>query len=266
MKQVGKRILLTFILVCIFSLIFTLEVNAKTDKQRIYDFAEILTKSEVEELETIAQKYSDKRETDFIILTTPDSGKKDIKKFMQDFYDDEGLGYDKKHGNVAILSLDMKNRDVYLAGFYKAKERLDNARLTKIREKITPDLSAGNYSSAFESFIITGHKYMAFKPGVDPTNPLFNTWVQLAVAIGLGAVIVWSLARNVATKVTTHAGTYRDGERTKILSKRDRYIKTTVTKRRRPKQSSSGGGRGGGFSGGGRTSGGHSHSGSRGKF
>ena len=64
---------------------------------------------------------------------------------MQDFYDENAPGYDQPHGNTAILTLDMQNRDVYLAGFIKAEDYLDDSRLDLIRDKITPDLSSGNY-------------------------------------------------------------------------------------------------------------------------
>ena len=63
---------------------------------------------------------------------------KDIIDYMEDFYDEKGLGYDKSHGNTAILTIDMKNGDIYLAGYYKAEKYLDDYRLDIIRDKIAP--------------------------------------------------------------------------------------------------------------------------------
>ena len=74
------------------------------------------------------------------------------------------------------------SRNVHLEGYYKAEKYLDAGRLTKIRDKITPDLSRGNYQEAFEKYIKTAHRYMGFEPDVNPDNILFNIWFQLGVA------------------------------------------------------------------------------------
>ncbi|MBO1002462.1 TPM domain-containing protein [Pseudogracilibacillus auburnensis] len=260
-----KSIIIALIFL-LFIPFFSNEAHAETvEKQRVFDDANLLSDDEVEKLEKLAAKYSKKRETDFIIITQ-ENIEIDIEQYMDDFYDEEGLGYDKKHGNTAMIGLDMTERDVVLHGFAKAQTYLDPDRLTQIREKITPYLSEGNYYTAFESYILLVDKYMNYRPGVNPENPIYRTWVQFIIAIGLGAVIVGGMAYNVKPKMTTTPGTYRDTERSKVLQRRDRYIRTTVTKRRKPKQSSGGGGSG--RSGGsiGRTSGGFSRSSSRGKF
>lgn len=246
--------------------VFTPQFVEAADKQRIYDHAELLTEQQKSNLEHVAKKYSERRKTDFIVITTNDSEGKDIKQFMEDFYDEQKLGYDQEHGNAAILAIDMTGRDVMLMGFYKAKERLDASRLGLIREELTPYLSAGNYEQAFHIYLTLADDYIRYKKGVDPNNPLFKTSVQFAAAIVLGIIIVWVMVRNVGAKITTTAATYRDQSRTRIVSKRDQYIRTTVTKRRKPKPTNSSGGGGGGFSGGGMTGGGHSYSSSRGKF
>ncbi|CAM3970832.1 TPM domain-containing protein [Lederbergia lenta] len=238
---------------------------ANEPKQHIYDYANLLDQDEIENLEALAHKYGKKRETDFIILTTNDTEGKDIIPYMQDFYDDNALGYDKPHGNTAILTIDMDTRDVYLAGFYKAKEYLDNDRLYLIREKITPNLSKGNYEQAFQTFIKTSYKYMGIRPGVDPDNLLFNIWFQLIASLALAGLIVSVMVYNSGGKRTISEKTYRDSNSSKVLQRRDTYIRTSTSKRKKPSNnSSSGGGRSSG--GGGVTRGGHSHSGSRGKF
>ena len=62
----------------------------------------------------------------------------------------------RPHGNTALLIMDMQERDVYFAGFKKAEQYLDSGRLEMIRNKITPDLSEGEYFQAFSSFITYG--------------------------------------------------------------------------------------------------------------
>ncbi|HSH25431.1 MAG TPA: TPM domain-containing protein [Massilibacterium sp.] len=250
-----------FIVIFFFSVAIPTGAAVAKEKQRIYDFANLLSESEVSKLERLSTQLSEKRETDFIILTTNDTEGKDVVKYMQDFYDEHGLGYDRPHGNTAILTLDMQHREVYLAGFYKAKTYLDDDRLDMIREKITPNLTDGNYLKAFEMFMKKSDEYMDFEPGVNPENILFKWWFQMITSLGLGGIIVGMMAYHSGGKVTVHEGTYRDNQNSKILKRKDQYIRTAISKQKKPSSSSGGGGGGGGITGGGR-----SHSGSRGSF
>ncbi|GIN92396.1 UPF0603 protein YdjH [Siminovitchia terrae] len=254
------------LLVFFFLLPFAFASADSPAKQRIYDNAGLLSDNEVQELEALAEKHSAKRDTDFIILTSNNEENKDVEDIMQDFYDDEAPGYDKPHGNTVILTLDMKKRDVYVAGFYRGETYLDDHRATLVRKEIAQDLSSGNYDKAFESFIKISSKYMGIRPGVDPDNILFNLWFQIIVSLAIAGAVVGIMAINTGGKVTVSAGTYQDRENTRVNHRRDQYIRTSTTKRRKPSNQSSGGGFSGGGGGGGVTRGGHSHSGSRGKF
>ncbi|WP_339158223.1 TPM domain-containing protein [Paenibacillus sp. FSL W8-0186] len=236
---------------------------AAETKKLIYDEANLLTEEEYMELNAMANEYGAKQETDIIIITSNNEDNTDVELMTEDFYDEQAPGYDKPHGNAVILTLDMKNRDVYLAGFYKAEELLDDGRLDRIREKITPNLSNGDYKLAFEKYIKTAHKYMGFKPGVNPDNPLFNFGFQLIAALVVGGIVVGIMTYRSGGRVTVNRRTYEDASTSGIVDRQDQYLRTTTTKRKieRSTSSSSGGGGGGGI-----TGGGHSHSGSRGKF
>ncbi|WMM23303.1 TPM domain-containing protein [Tissierella sp. MB52-C2] len=229
-------------LVIIFALISSIALGESNSKERIYDFANLLTKEEKMELEKISSKYSPKRETDFIILTISDPIGKDIVDYMEDFYYENGLGYDKPHGNIAILTIDMKNRDVYLAGYYKAEKYLDDYRLDIIRDKITPDLSQGNYYDAFYTFIKTSYKYMGIRPGVNPENVLFEFWFQIIISLGIASITVGIMAYNSGGRTTVNAATYQDPTSSKILNRRDNYLRTDVSKRKKPSDNNSSGG------------------------
>ncbi|WP_217620934.1 TPM domain-containing protein, partial [Bacillus sp. GbtcB13] len=79
-----------------------------------YDEAGPLTKQEIEKLETLAANLGAERGTDFIIVTTHDTNSRVVKKFTRDFYDEKAPAYQKKHGNAAVLTVDMGHREVYL--------------------------------------------------------------------------------------------------------------------------------------------------------
>ncbi|WP_218094762.1 TPM domain-containing protein [Paenibacillus solanacearum] len=257
--------LLFLVLLAAFPLKMTIaDAAAAETKTYVYDHAGVLNSEQAGRLEAMAKAYGAKRQTDIIIVTTKNAEKTDVQKLTEDFYDAQAPGFDKPHGNAVILTLDMNNREVYLAGFYKAEQYLDDRRLDKIRTKLTPDLSSGRYELAFEKYIKTAYKYMGIRPGVNPDNILFNLWFQLATSLGIAGLIVGAMAYRSGGRVTVHRRTYEDTSASRVISKRDQYIHTTTTKQKIPKNK--GGGSGGGRGGGGITGGGHSHSGSRGSF
>ncbi|MGV3465403.1 MAG: TPM domain-containing protein [Heyndrickxia sp.] len=254
-------------LFCIMSFLlllsFAIKTNAESSpyqKRFVYDGANLLTEKEVSKLEVLAKQAGKETNTAFIILTVNGTDGKDYVQYVEDFYDEHAPGYDKPHGNTAILFIDMKKRDVYLAGFQKAEEYLDNDRMDLIRKKITPDLSAGEYFQAFSSFIHLSHDYMGYRPGVNPDNILFKWWFQMVVAIAAGAIIVTLMAYRSGGRVTVNARTYMDNKKSKVLNQSDVFIRQTVTKQRKPSNNNKSGG------GGGVTRGGYNHSGSGGKF
>lgn len=236
---------------------------APEQKQLVFDQARLLSEGERSELTSLANELGAERETDIIILTINNADNKDVQILTEDFYDDQAPGYDKPHGNAVILTLDMRNREIYLAGFYKAETYLDDKRLNKIRDKITPNLSDGEYKRAFEMYIKTAHRYMGFEPGTNPDNILFNRWFQLAVSLGLASLVVWIMVHRSGGRVTVNAKTYEASNQSGVLEREDRYINTTVTKHKIERNN---GGGGSGRGGGGISGGGHSHSGSRGRF
>ncbi len=255
---------LLFLLPLLLFLSWGISAQAESTNQKhyIYDDAKLLTEEETAQLETLASERSMERNTAFVIITLNGTEGKSITQYMEDFYDEQALGYDQPHGNTALLIMDMQERDVYLAGFKKAEQYLDSGRLEMIRNKITPALSEGDYFQAFSSFINTAHDYMGYEPGVNPENILFKWWFQLAAAIILAGVIVALMAFRTGGRVTVNANTYINKKQSTVINEHDQYIRKTVTRVKKPSNPSGGGGGGGG----GRTGGGHSYSGSGGKF
>ena len=258
----SKYIRLFFPFLILFIFLLPQEILADS-KEFIVDEAGILTDQEVKKLEEQAGKDGKKRDISFYILTTDGEDGIDIEQYMTSFVDEQA-----KEKNIILLGIDMKESDVMIMGFDKGKERLDNERASQVREKITPYLSEGEFYQAFELFIKTSEDYLRFRPGVNPDSFLFKTTWQLLFALALGGVITLISVSNVGPKDTTSARIYQNDKQTKILRRKDRFIRRTVSKQYSPRNKNQGGrGGGGGFSSGaGRTSGGRSYSGSRGKF
>ena len=91
-----------------------------------------------------------------------------------------------------------------------------------------------------------------------------HRWFQIIASLTIAGIAVSVMAYNSGGRITVNEGTYRDFSNSRVIERNDNYIRTSVTKRRKPSddnQNSGGSGGGGGVS-----SGGHSHSGSRGSF
>lgn len=263
-RHSGRLVPLTLSAILALVIVLWLSGIHASAKTLIFDHAGLLSAEEKASLSAQAAELGAKRETDFIIITLNGTSGKDIVEYVGDFYDETAPGYDKPHGNAAIIAIDLAERDVFLAGFGKAETYLNDRRLDQIRLKITPKLSAGQYGAAFGQFLELAHDYMGYKPGVNPENILFKLWFQLAVAIGVAAVTVGIMAYRSGGRVTVNANTYLDKSRSRIIRQTDHFVNKTVS---RTKIERSSGGGGGGFGGGGgMTGGGRSFSGSRGKF
>lgn len=101
----------------------------------------------------------------------------------------------------------------------------------------------------------------------EPKDSIYlNFWVQLIIALVIGAGVVGIFAYRSGGRMTTSGNDYLDKSRIGLIGRSDTYIRSTVTRRRKPVEtdtSSSGGSRGGFSSGGfrgGSSSGGRSHS------
>ncbi len=235
------------------------QAQSTNQTQYIYDDAGVLTEEEEEQLEALASKLSAERNTAFIIVTVNGTDGKSIEQYMGDFYDKQAPGYDKPHGNTAMLTIDFQERDVYLSGFMLAKEYLNNDRLETIRLDITQDLTDGYYYDAFSDFIYSAHEYMGYAPGeVNPNSFFFQWWFQLAVSLVIAAIVVIIMVSRSGGVVTVNGSTYIDNNQSGVVKRQDNYVRTTVTKQKKPDDSNK--------SGGGMTGGGRSYSGSGGKF
>jgi uncharacterized protein len=250
----------------------------------INDNAGLLSTNDLADLEEMCINYGVDAGIDIFILTHNDSSAVDGEVYIEDFYDNNLYG---SYTDSVILLVDMYNRDVVLEAYGNAEDHIPSSRGDVIIDEITPYLTDAEYTTAFELFIKDSASYMSQK--AIPNNSgnyttqdeygnyansntyssssepsiLTNIWLQLGVALAIGAITVGIMAYNAGGRMTAGGNTYIDQSHSGLIGRRDDYIRTTVTRVRKPQNNNnnSGGGFSGGFS-----AGGHSHSTSRGKF
>lgn len=231
---------------------------------KVYDYGELLSDEEESRLEQLSQEYGKKAKADLVIVTTGTDNTTDCEVFLEDLYDEVGFGYDKEYGDTVMIIVDMRTREVCIEGYGLAQTRVDQSRGDWIRSKITPKLTAGNYYDAFTQFLKLSAKCMRLKVSLNPDSLLLNPIAHLFLALAIGAAAVGSMMYTSQGRTTTDKTTYLNQADSRIVARRDDYVRTTTTRVKKP-ESNSGGGRSGG-GGGGTSSGGHSHSTSRGGF
>lgn len=243
-------------------LIFNTRVLAQVGlEKRVFDQAGLLSQEEVQDLEEDLDRYSRRRKTEIVILTSAEGDPQGHRAFNEDFYSsnfEEGTP-------LILLSVNTKTRDLSVLAFAESQARMDDSRCRLLREKVTPKLSQGHYYQAFKDYGSLGSRYLSIRSGISPNSIFFNNFILLFLAFFLALGSILYMLRQVGGSLTVDDRTYRDFQNTRILNKRDRYIRTSVTRTRIETDNRSGGG-GGSSSSGGTTSGGTSYSGSSGKF
>jgi uncharacterized protein len=293
-------ILFTFISLVIVSPVVAAASEPETGRF-VYDDADLLSDSEISDLEEMCTTYGEQAGIEIYILTHDDPSAPYVETYIENFEDQLPVG------DRVYIALDMQTRDVFMEGYGTAETYIHSKRIAEMIDKITPDLSDGNYYDAFATYIQmsagymsddselnTDHDYTANTPqssnssasnydatwpseynstsysstGNQVTNILSNVWVQLLISVIIGAITVGVMAYNSGGRMTVSGNNYMDQNHSGLIGRRDDYIRTTVTRIRKPENNNNagrGGFNAGGFRGG-MSGGGRSHSSGGGKF
>lgn len=246
-------VILSLILI-LSSIILRPSINAFADSsnQRVYDNAGLLTSDEIESLEAAALELGVKYNTDIYIITDEDSDGKSREEYMEDFADAKAV----ENSTIIFVNMESGNRGFEIQGYGKDEFIITGSRIEDIIEVIKPLLSNGDFYSAFGTFLSEIEYY--YEKG--PQRSIFSEpWLQLIISLAIGGVVVGAMAFNSGGRITVNERTYLDASHSRIVARRDDYIRTATTKTRRPQNNNRSGG-------GGISSGGRSHSGGGSSF
>lgn len=205
----------------------------------IHDHANLLTASQCAKLsgKTINTEFP----MTVVIVTVDSVGIQTPEQFANTYYD----SIDHKANGILLL-LSMEYRDWYMLTDGRVHDIISDSDCQSIAERFLPDLSSGNYYSAFDQFL------------TDLPDDLDNSYsfTMLLIAIGIGLVvglIVILIMRgqmNTARAQRSATGYVKEGS-FNLNTHLDFYLYSRVTKTAKPKNTSfSGGGGSRGGSGG----------------
>lgn len=242
--------------------------------EKIYDFSDILTESEEQELKLLIDAYYKKTGFDLVIVTDnlPYTDDSDNEVYADDFYDYNDFGLDTKHYDGVILF-----RNTYEADPYYTMELTGNAQLyytpkiDDILDTIYDEIKGRQYLNGFKHFINlldsfyesgipsemegytlddTGHLVPPPAPPKEYKPPIIIMIISAIVGTSIFTGV--NVKKNKMVKQEYDANNYLDHSSINYTKRTDNFVNSVVTHHT---ISTDSGGSSGGFS---------SHSGSSG--
>lgn len=252
----------------------TPRVNAE---EKIYDFAEVLTSEEEQELYQKISEYIEKTNMDMVILTINEEfSDSAIEDYAADFYDynDFGLNFEKYSGIILVRNINSYNRFFNIYTFGNAQLYYDYYTCEDILDEIYDDLKNDRYLDGFNTFISSATQYYSKGSNQDyyvdddgyihKNPPTYNPPIWIAfyssVLVTLVTMIIL-IKKNKMVKSETHASEYIDRGSIKYNKQIDKFLHSHTSSY--TVSSGSGSGSGSGFSHSGSSGGGHGGGGGR---
>lgn len=156
-----RRRIITFLCMSIALLSFAF-LSAFNSTQKVFDDADLLTSEQEERLQQVALSSADTAQLDLVIVTTNDTHGKTSQQYAEDFYQQNGFGYENStKGSGAILLINMEDRDAYIATKGIAIQYLDDATIEYILDDIFEYLPDADYYNSCLAFLQSTSQYAA---------------------------------------------------------------------------------------------------------
>ncbi len=247
--------------------------NSGAPAERVYDYADSLSEKEIEKLEQHIAQCEKEGQIDIVLLITnqpmgisDSEWERNMKNTADDFYDEAAFGYNRPHGDGALLLYNWyvaedgtSHKGVWLSASGKMEDTIgwteEDAVLSQLEKYIETDPCKA-YSAAISNLAYYG------KNGYQARLPV--SWVPI-ILVPLAAAIAYAFyySRQSKAQDTTSASTYVESGRPVLRLKSDDFLRKNVVSHRIETSSSGGssGHRGGGSGGHHVSSGGYSHGG-----
>ena len=271
-----KKLLICFLTVLLLSAALAVPSLA-AETAYVYDWAEVLSGSEVDSLSTAAESISQTHGVGVYIATLPDMrnyGYYDIEACAEAFFNDMGLGLgSERTGILLILSMAERDYDIDAHGSFAHYAFTDYGKTT-ISDEFLDNFRRNDWYGGFCDYLSRCEDMLILAEDGNPVDITVSERLSqgltpggLAATAVLSLLIAWGVCallkgRMTSAKLATDADSYVRSD-AQITYRDDRFINATQTRRRIERADS--GGRGGG-GGGGTTISGGGHSHSSGKF
>lgn len=249
-NRVKSYFRISFIFICtlamLLPLIFATTVSAAASY--ITDEANLLTENERGDLNKQLDTFTTKNGYSIYLYTVNDTNGIAASTYLSDQADSLSLN----DGILVLVNMDSSNREIIIQSYGSIQDvHFPPERLQKITESIKGYFTDKEYKKGFDRCISMLSDYS--KSSIRTDAIFYRSWFQAIIAIVLATIVVSIMAINSGGKVTTTQGTYLNTSTSKLLGRRDRYVRTSITRTKRETNSGGGGGGSRGSSSGGRS-------------
>lgn len=239
--------------------------NNEAPAQRVYDYADVLSDSEEEKLAELIAKREAQIGCDIVLVTIRESvlekygfsentdanWEKAMMNYADDFYDENGYGFNKSFEGDGVLLLhnwyegeNGSEKGSWLSTSGRVYEHYTRSMINKVLDDVYYEAKDNPYR-AYRLYIEDVYKEMSGKSSSVNLNPILLFAGSLIAA---GVFIATHLKGKQGEK-TTVASTYVENGSVRFNDQRDELVNKYVTSRVIPSNTGSGGG-GGSHSGG----------------
>lgn len=240
--------------------------------ESIYDDADILSDSDIEQLKKLVVNFQEHTNMDIVIYTY----RKDIpydtnNEIGANFYDynDFGMKFDDDYSGILLIRNASPTKAYYVIfSFGNAQFYLNKARIDNILDKIDMYIASRNYYDAFSTFITMSQTYIDEGKWegyqnyyLDENQNLIKKYTIPFLGVTLASLIITAIIIYILVKQNkmvaraTNARQYIDVDNIDINVRQEKLTSSNTSTYVISSSSSSGGsGRGTGSSGGGHTS------------
>ena len=250
------------ILLLLLSLMFiptTIYAETVDTKEKIYDYANLLTGDEESNLKSSIKSAIEKTNLDIVAVIIDDNDYSSAMDYAEHFYYNNDFGFNASKDGI-ILLIDMDNRELWIATSGEGQLLFDDARIEEMLDNMTSYISADDFKSGINSFIEDVENYHELG------NPKSNkdyyidddgnmvrkksvNWVITAIgSVIISGITIWILiAKHKMIVAAKYANQYIDDKNTKLYTPIDTFL-TTYTSTVKINRDSGGSGRSGGSS------------------
>ena len=141
------------------------------EKEKVYDFADLLSDSEEEELYNTIQNFIEKTNYDLAVVTINENNKYSPTEYADDFYDYNNFGFNITRDGLLIL-IDMSSRDIWISTTGNALKMYDDSRCDSVYRYGASSATIGNYKESFSKMIEKLTEY--YNSGFPESNENLN--------------------------------------------------------------------------------------------
>ena len=226
--------------------------------EKVYDYADLLTDTEEENLYNEIQNFIEKSNYDLALVTINENPKTNEVVFADDFYDYNGFGKGDTRDGLLFL-IDMYNRRIYISTTGYAIKMYSDSRIDSIIDSGYSALKSEQYYNCLSSMIkSTMDYYLEGYPSSNqnieinefgkPVIIKYMNYPFVGLIAGIIALIVSIIFYNISRLKIKVGSTISYLKNKNITSRSDHLVNSVVTHHLRNTDTGSGGGSSGGSS------------------